>query len=49
VLGVQPTMEEKEACLEAMDAWRKSSPEKGRDRLLLIHSILNHNDFITVR
>ena len=49
VLGTQPTMEERAACSEAMDAWRKASPEKGRDRLLLIHSILNHNDFITVR
>ena len=49
VLGTLPTMEERAACSEAMDAWRKASPEKGRDRLLLIHSILNHNDFITVR
>lgn len=49
ILGTQPTEAERNSCNEAMEQWRKPPAEKGRDRLLLIHSLLNHNDFITVR
>ncbi len=58
VLQVQPTEEESAACLamlkETAAALAKSKPAKGagpadRARENLVHALLNHNDFVTIR
>ncbi|MSR32541.1 MAG: DUF1553 domain-containing protein [Gemmataceae bacterium] len=51
ILGAPPSEVEKTACLEALAAWRLQSSAKAptQDRLLLIHALLNHNDFIMLR
>ena len=55
VLSGTPTDEEKAACLEALDGWRKASKEQKhpepttRARANLVAALVNHNDFVTVR
>lgn len=55
VLAAEPTAEEQAACDEAMTAWKDVvKAEKGIDpqrqsRINLIHALLNHNDFVTIR
>jgi hypothetical protein len=54
ILSYEPTADETTACREALAAWRKLPPPKGetvadRARTNLVHALLNHNDFITVK
>ncbi|MEZ6128852.1 MAG: PSD1 and planctomycete cytochrome C domain-containing protein [Planctomycetaceae bacterium] len=50
LLGRTPTDEECSACLEFCDQLTLISPAgKDNTRVRLIHSLLNHNDFITIR
>lgn len=55
ILNYEPTADERAACREALAAWRKLPPvEKdenleARARTNLVHALLNHNDFITVK
>jgi hypothetical protein len=53
VLASTPTAEEVSACAEALQTWQrlaKGRPDAvRRARGHLIHALLNHNDFITVR
>jgi hypothetical protein len=53
LLGVTPTAEELVACETALGQWRelfKDRPDaQRRARGDLVHALLNHNDFITVR
>ncbi len=53
VLAATPTAEELAACAEALRQWRALTPDRPdavrRARGHLIHALLNHNDFITIR
>ncbi|MBX9679432.1 MAG: PSD1 and planctomycete cytochrome C domain-containing protein [Gemmataceae bacterium] len=53
LLGTTPTAEELDACEAAMRDWRtltKSRPDATRRvRVNLVHALLNHNDFISIR
>jgi hypothetical protein len=53
VLAAAPTGEELAACAEALQEWRglaKGRPDAARRaRANLVHALLNHNDFITIR
>jgi hypothetical protein len=56
ILCVEPTPEESAACREALDRTRTlleqrhhSQPADSRARENLVHALLNHNDFITIR
>ncbi len=55
LLGITPTVEEQRACEEALGqlqkslANRKVANPKSRARAQLVHALLNHNDFITIR
>jgi hypothetical protein len=55
VLCCAPTSDEVAACREALVEWRKLPPfEKGTDvaqraRINLVHALLNHNDFVTLK
>ncbi len=55
VLAYEPSDEEVTACREALAEWRKLPPTtKGddptqRSRMNLVHALLNHNDFVTVK
>jgi len=55
ILAYEPNSEEQTACREALAEWRKLPPAvKGesidvRARTNLVHALLNHNDFVTVR
>ena len=55
VLAADPTAEEREACRVALSRWAEVGLRKGRAdpalraRISLVHALLNHNDFITVR
>jgi hypothetical protein len=55
VLAASPNAEEQAACQQALEAWSKiGSPANTpattlRARTNLVHALLNHNDFVTVR
>jgi Protein of unknown function (DUF1553)/Protein of unknown function (DUF1549)/Planctomycete cytochrome C len=53
ILANLPTAEEQAECEQALREWRKAAgtrPDAGpRARRHLIHALLNHNDFITIR
>jgi hypothetical protein len=51
VLADQPTSDELAACREALSAWRALEPVNtpSSSRANLIHALLNHNNFITVK
>jgi mono/diheme cytochrome c family protein len=54
ILGSVPTADERTACEQALNEFRKlasgTADEKAkRARLLLVQSLLNHNDFVTIR
>jgi len=54
ILAFDPADEELAACREALARWRKLPPPQGesidaRAKLNLVHALLNHNDFITVK
>ena len=53
VLACSPTAEELAECRTALDEWRVlagARPDAGRRaRGHLVHALVNHNDFITVR
>ena len=54
LLGFKPGDAEMKASLEALGAWSALPPDEGRDaastaRSHLIWSLLNHNDFVTLR
>ncbi len=53
VLACEPTSEETTACLEALAEWRgilKGEKNlEARVRADLVHALINHNDFVTVR
>jgi hypothetical protein len=53
ILGPSPTAEEQAACEDALREWGrllKGRPDAGRRaRGNLVHALVNHNDFITVR
>lgn len=55
LLGVRATSAEVNACKKAMEHWRQL-PDEGlgagtgqRDRIMLVWTLINHNDFVTVR
>lgn len=55
LLGVKASTAELEACQRAMEHWRKL-PDEGlgagsgqRERVMLVWTLINHNDFVTVR
>jgi len=55
LLGIRATTGEVEACQQALAKWRML-PDEGlgagtgeRDRVMLVWSLLNHNDFVTLR
>jgi hypothetical protein len=55
ILCVEPSAEELAACRDALDTTRSLLVERGHDqsalraRENLVHALLNHNDFITIR
>jgi len=50
LLGQTPTPAEREACVIAMQAWTRENPkDPARARTNLVHTLINHNDFITLR
>jgi hypothetical protein len=55
LLANEPTDEELRVCREALVAWREaksrgdSAGSERRARVNLVHALLNHNDFITIR
>ncbi len=55
ILAGTPTADEKAACLEALDEWRRVLKEQKhpepttKARADLVAALLNHNDFVTVR
>ena len=55
MIGRQPNGDELLACIETMDAWmkllaaQKSANATSKARGNLIHALMNHNDFITIR
>ncbi|MFO0970484.1 MAG: DUF1549 and DUF1553 domain-containing protein [Gemmataceae bacterium] len=51
VLAQTPNEEELAACAKALGRWRAIHAEDGgrRARMLLVHALLNHNDFVTAR
>ena len=57
ILCRQPTGEERNACLQALAKWRRLPAEDAavaantvpREYRNLVHALLNHNDFITIR
>ena len=55
LLGSEPNDTEISECLKIFAAWNSANPVKqnaagnARARLLLVHSLINHNDFVTVR
>ena len=50
LLGYTPTPAEREACVLAMQAWTRETPkDPARARTNLVHTLINHNDFITLR
>jgi hypothetical protein len=49
LLASEPSEEEQKACLEALANWQKQGIAVDRARANLVQSLLNHNDFITVR
>jgi hypothetical protein len=54
ILGWTPNSEEKEICLKNLEQWEKESRPNTVSNALsprdsLIHALINHNDFITIR
>jgi hypothetical protein len=53
ILAVTPTKDEVAACRAALDEWRSRAVGRGdavrHSRGNLVHALLNHNDFVTVR
>jgi hypothetical protein len=49
VLCRLPDGDEMQACVEAMQEFRDQGTSDARARENLVHAILNHNDFITIR
>lgn len=55
ILACEPTTEELAACREALTAWRKlpaatkDADVEARARMNLVHALLNHNDFVTLK
>jgi len=51
LLAQNPTDDELSACEKAMIRWRELHAKDGgqRARMLLVHALLNHNEFVTVR
>ncbi|MBT7875552.1 MAG: DUF1553 domain-containing protein [Verrucomicrobia bacterium] len=54
ILGWKPTPEEMNACLDSITNWQQenesnSNPNTQSPRASLIHVLLNHNDFATIR
>ena len=50
ILGQPPSDLEKKVCVQAMETWSKDFPkDPQRARINLIHTLINHNDFITLR
>lgn len=47
LLGQEPRPDELADCLDAMREWGAQTP--ARARVNLVHALLNHNDFITIR
>ena len=50
VLGIEATLAEREACTVALRSWRRltdSSPERARS--YMVWTLINHNDFVTIR
>jgi hypothetical protein len=49
LLAVEPSPAECQACEEALAAWTASGLTAAQARANLIHALLNHNDFVTIR
>jgi len=49
LLAGEPQEEELSACQDALAGWTKAGLDRNRARANLVQSLLNHNDFITVR
>ena len=55
LIAREPLPGEVQACAESLDAWRQRAVErKAADpdeaaRTLLVHALMNHTDFVTVR
>ncbi|MDX1944252.1 MAG: DUF1549 domain-containing protein [Pirellulaceae bacterium] len=47
ILCTEPTADELAACRDALADWAKIAPASAR--VNLVHALLNHNDFVTVR
>jgi hypothetical protein len=47
ILSVPPDATERTACREALERWNAIEPSRARRNL--VHALLNHHDFITVR
>ena len=51
LLGWEPEEEERDLCRASLKAWKEDPPQNGQPNagVSLIHSLMNHNDFITIR
>jgi len=49
VLGYDANDDELSACEQAMERWKALAQTPARTRSSLVHALLNHNDFITIR
>ena len=49
ILSTAPTAPEKRACREALQRLRRASKSASRAREILVHALMNHNDFVTIR
>jgi hypothetical protein len=55
ILCSTPTVEERQACLDALAEWQKALKEQKhadpatKSRANLVNALLNHNDFVTIR
>jgi hypothetical protein len=49
LLASEPDEDERKVCLEALVDWQKQRVAVERARANLVQSLLNHNDFITIR
>ena len=47
VLGASPTAAERRICLESLEKLKKAAAPRARANL--VHALLNHNDFVTIR
>ena len=51
LLGWEPEEDERNLCRASLKTWKEDPPLNGQPNagVSLIHSLMNHNDFITIR